>query len=204
MVLWEITLATAYFLGLRRTYRLALKIQRRLIPKKHLKIRQFAQRRTRTVFDIALKVHRSVQERDIEVGRNLGNWILRCLDKMKPSANIRGATHELPPGNRNNGASMTKQTTNYQHKNDSNTQRSSTRSFGKGSDRHLFSATRPTWPTSFPSITMMMRHPKVEGSTTTQYRQLCFSGPQLLAPSYRSLGFRGVIREDIGLWMQRK
>lgn len=44
MVLWEITLATAYFLGLRRTYRLALKIQRRLISHKHPKIRQFAHR----------------------------------------------------------------------------------------------------------------------------------------------------------------
>ena len=41
MVLWEITLGTAYFLGLKRTYRLALKIQRRLISPKHPKIRQF-------------------------------------------------------------------------------------------------------------------------------------------------------------------
>ena len=29
MVLWELTAITAYFLGLRRTYRLALRIQRR-------------------------------------------------------------------------------------------------------------------------------------------------------------------------------
>lgn len=41
MVLWEITMGTAYFLGLKRTYRLALKIQRRLICPK---IRQFLQR----------------------------------------------------------------------------------------------------------------------------------------------------------------
>lgn len=44
MVLWEITLGTAYFLGLKRTYRLALKIQRKLISPKHPKIRQFAHR----------------------------------------------------------------------------------------------------------------------------------------------------------------
>nr|GFA61940.1 peptidase S8/S53 domain-containing protein [Tanacetum cinerariifolium] len=47
------------------------------------------ERKTRSIFDVALKVHREVQQRDIEVGRNLGNWILRWLDKMKPSANIR-------------------------------------------------------------------------------------------------------------------
>ncbi|THU56290.1 hypothetical protein C4D60_Mb11t15720 [Musa balbisiana] len=29
MVLWEMTLATAYFLGLKRTYAIALRIQRR-------------------------------------------------------------------------------------------------------------------------------------------------------------------------------
>ncbi|PWA72250.1 Peptidase S8/S53 domain-containing protein [Artemisia annua] len=47
--------------------------------------------KTRSIFDVALKVHREVQQRDIEVGRNLGNWILRWLDKMKPSAHIRVA-----------------------------------------------------------------------------------------------------------------
>ena len=44
MVLWEVTLGTAYFLGLKRTYGLALKIQRRLISPKHPKIRQFVER----------------------------------------------------------------------------------------------------------------------------------------------------------------
>ncbi|PWA46366.1 hypothetical protein CTI12_AA509370 [Artemisia annua] len=91
MVLWEITLGTAYFLGLKRTYKLALKIQRRLVGPKHPKIRHFLQRKTRSIFDVALKVHREVQQRDIEVGRSLGNWILRWLDKMKPSAHIRVA-----------------------------------------------------------------------------------------------------------------
>ncbi|XP_021765594.1 uncharacterized protein LOC110730128 [Chenopodium quinoa] len=199
MVLWEITLATAYFLGLKRTYRLALKIQRRLISHKHLKIRNFAQRRTRAVFDVALRVHQNIQDRDIQVGRNVGNWILRWLDKMKPSANIRGAPHELPPGNHNQGTTMTKQS-DYHQKNNGNTQKFSTRSSEKGSDRHLFSATRPTWSTAFPSITIMARHPKSVGS---QYRQLFLSGPQWLAPSSGSSGYRRVIREDIRLWMQQ-
>ncbi|KAI3526684.1 hypothetical protein L1887_05945 [Cichorium endivia] len=38
MVLWEIALGTAYFLGLKRTYRLALHIQRRLVSSKSPKI----------------------------------------------------------------------------------------------------------------------------------------------------------------------
>lgn len=41
MVLWEIALATAYFLGLKRTFKLALKTQRRLIAPTHPRIRQF-------------------------------------------------------------------------------------------------------------------------------------------------------------------
>jgi hypothetical protein len=44
MVLWELTAITAYFLGLRRTYRLALRIQRRLIPPNHPRIRDFVYR----------------------------------------------------------------------------------------------------------------------------------------------------------------
>ncbi|BAF07679.1 Os02g0127900 [Oryza sativa Japonica Group] len=44
MVLWELTAITAYFLGLRRTYRLALRIQRRLIGPNHPRIRHFVYR----------------------------------------------------------------------------------------------------------------------------------------------------------------
>ena len=44
MVLWEITLATAYFLGLKKTYKLALKMQRRVVSPKHPRTRQFLYR----------------------------------------------------------------------------------------------------------------------------------------------------------------
>ncbi|KAH7433529.1 hypothetical protein KP509_07G073500 [Ceratopteris richardii] len=90
MVLWEITLATAYWLGIRRTYRLALKLQRRLIGPEHPRARDFVHRRTRNVFDIALKVHKEIQSRDLSAGRSLGNFLLRFLDRARPSANIRG------------------------------------------------------------------------------------------------------------------
>uniref|UniRef100_A0A7C8ZBH1 Uncharacterized protein n=1 Tax=Opuntia streptacantha TaxID=393608 RepID=A0A7C8ZBH1_OPUST len=120
MVLWELTLATAYFLGLKRTYRLVLKIQRRLISPKYSKIRQFLHRRTRAVFDVALKVHRNIQQRDLEVGRSVGTRILRWLDRMKPSANIRGAPEEKLPGQNNGNRNTTKQSTttsNHQKRN---------------------------------------------------------------------------------------
>ncbi|KAJ4781372.1 envelope glycoprotein [Rhynchospora pubera] len=93
MVLWEITAITAYFLGLKRTYKLALRIQRRLIGPNHPKIRDFVYRRTRDVFNVAVSVHKNIQERDLEAGRNLGSIILRWLDRMKPSAQIRPHHH---------------------------------------------------------------------------------------------------------------
>eukprot|EP00897_Mesotaenium_endlicherianum_P002181 jgi/Mesen1/1991/ME000147S01083 len=89
MVLWEITLATAYFLGLRRTYRLALYYQRKLLRNRP-RAREFVKGRTRAVFKVAIQGYRSIQERDIDIGRSLGNKLLRFLDRLKPSAHIRG------------------------------------------------------------------------------------------------------------------
>eukprot|EP00850_Spirogloea_muscicola_P020912 SM000230S07348 [mRNA] locus=s230:145677:148290:+ [translate_table: standard] len=88
MVLWEITLTTAYFLGLRRTYHLVLKLQRRLL-KNSPTTRDFLRRRTRGVFQLALGAIKGIQERDISLGRNIGNRVLRFLDRLKPSAQIR-------------------------------------------------------------------------------------------------------------------
>ncbi|KAJ7543401.1 hypothetical protein O6H91_09G036500 [Diphasiastrum complanatum] len=90
MVLWELTLATAYFLGLKRAYRLAIKLERKLF-RRYPRVLDFTQRRTRNVFDIALKVHREIQMRDLSAGRSLGNWILRMLHRIRPSADIRGS-----------------------------------------------------------------------------------------------------------------
>jgi len=95
MVLWEITLATAYVLGLPRTYRLALRLQRRLIGSNHPRLRDFAYRRTKAVFTVALNVHKEVQRRDISIGRNIGNRILRFLDRMRPQANISGSLPQI-------------------------------------------------------------------------------------------------------------
>ncbi|CAI5510060.1 unnamed protein product [Closterium sp. Naga37s-1] len=97
MVLWELTLATAYFLGLKRTYRLALKIQKRVLLARP-GIRDFAKRRTRAVFRVALTAVETIQHRDIEIGRSVGNFLLRFLDRMKPSAHIRGDGPHMPGG----------------------------------------------------------------------------------------------------------
>ncbi|KAH9625531.1 hypothetical protein KSS87_020328 [Heliosperma pusillum] len=151
-------------------------------------------RRTRAVFDVALRIHRSIQERDIEVGRNLGNRILRWLDRLKPSANIRGMPHEKLPGQNNFN---TKQLTNHPQKSSGDIQRLGNRSTEKGSGRQLFSAAKNTWSTSIPSIAMMMRPPR------TQYRQLHANGSVLLKPNCTRLGVGGVFREDIMMWMHR-
>ncbi|CAL5359564.1 unnamed protein product [Camellia sinensis] len=216
MVLWEITLGTAYFLGLKRTYRLALKIQRRLISPKHTQIRQFARGmpltsgfyelqaeilgKTRAVFDVVLKVHQNVQHRDIAVGRNLGNWILRYLDKMKPSAHIRGPPTGKPISGGNANMNATKQLTNSSHqKTPGGFQRFST-SGVRESGRRLFTSTRNIWPKSFPTIAMMMR-PINPAGTNIQHRHLCFSGPEAHRLTHGGGGFEGVIRKDIMQWM---
>ncbi|KAL6985741.1 hypothetical protein U1Q18_019114 [Sarracenia purpurea var. burkii] len=203
MVLWEITLATAYFLGLKRTYRLVLKIQRRLISPNHPKIRQFFHERNRTVFDVALKVHKNIQQKDIQVGRSLGNWILRCLNKMKPAAQIGGPppTKPPPPSGGNSSTNTTKRFSGSSH--EKTTPGGSSRRFrtngDRESDRNLFTSSRNTCPKPFPTIAMMMRPAKTAGTSNIPYRHLCFSGPQVS----RRVGFEGVIRKDILQWMSQ-
>ncbi len=44
---------------------------------------------------MALNVHKEIQRRDISVGKNIGNRILRMLDRMRPQANIRGPPTQI-------------------------------------------------------------------------------------------------------------
>lgn len=190
-------MGTAYFLGLKRTYRLAVRIQRRLISPKYPRIRQFVQRRTRAVFDVALKVHLNIQHRDIEVGRHLGNRILRWLDRMKPSAQIRGPPPVKPTNGASSNTNVTKQVTN-------NTSHLKAPSIGQTSrhqesDRHLFTSARNMWSKPFPSIAMMMR-PLRSAGAFTQYRHLSIQCPEMSRPYYNiggGSGYQGVFRKDI-------
>ncbi|GMJ16051.1 hypothetical protein like AT1G32260 [Hibiscus trionum] len=198
MVLWEIALGTAYFLGIKRTYRLAFKIQRRIISRNHPRLQQFVQRRTRAVFDVALKVNRSIQHRDLEVGRNLGNWMLRWLDKMKPSVQIKGPTHQKP--HHDVGRAFMNIRKKVINSTSLKTSRiiQSPRNYEAG--RHLFSSSMKMWSNSFPTIAMMMRTPSAVGNMT-QCRHLSSNGPDTLRLNY--VRGEGVIRKDIMQWMWR-
>lgn len=190
MVLWEITLGTAYFLGLKRTYKLALKIQRKVVSPKCPKTRQFLHRRTRAVFDVAIKVHRNIQDRDIEVGRNVGNFILRCLDRMKPSAQIRNRSN-LPSSGSSSKETMTKHATGTSnHKTPGHSGL-----FKKDSDRQFFTSSKP-----FPSISRMMIPPNPAG-TTIHGRNLSTYTPETFRQNYRVNWSGSVIRKDIMQWM---
>ncbi|EPS65137.1 hypothetical protein M569_09646 [Genlisea aurea] len=195
MVLWEITLGTAYFLGLKRTYRLALRIQRKLVGPNHPKIRQVFQSRSRVAFDLALRAHLAIQERDIEVGRSLGNRILRWLDKMKPEAHIRGPPPPPPP---NSSATATQRNIPSQLHNRFSKQATTTRGgVDRESDRRrLFSVARSFWGKPFPSFSMTTK--RISPPGIIQYRQIQHS---LRSDQRFSFG-NNVIRNDIKLWLQ--
>ncbi|CAN8285105.1 unnamed protein product [Cochlearia groenlandica] len=188
MVLWEIAVGTAYFLGLRRTYRLALKTQRRIVSPNHPRLRNFLYRRTHQIFDIALRVHKNVQQRDMEIGRNLGNWILRWLDRMKPSAQVLLSKHTEPSLDK--GKRLLESTRlKPPH---ANTQ-------SREVSRNLFLSLRNLRPKVFPIGSMMSIKPPRPTGTTTQYRNY-----GLVKPIYARGGFDGVIRKDISQWMARR
>nr|DAD36587.1 TPA_asm: hypothetical protein HUJ06_007228 [Nelumbo nucifera] len=151
-------------------------------------------RRTRTVFDIAVKVHRNIQERDIEVGRNLGNWILRWLDRNKPSANIRGGPPGLPAG-----GNFAKQMTSIPIR----------ETYGsRGGGRHgqingrVFASSMNLRRKSFPTLGTIML-PVKPAATNVQYRHLCINGPEMQRMRCGRGRFEGVIRKDIMQWMQQ-
>ncbi|MBA0678998.1 hypothetical protein Goari_020313, partial [Gossypium aridum] len=248
MVLWEIALGTAYFLGLKRSYKLALKIQRRIISRNQPRLQQFVQRnfnfvillflhvfvrshscpfytgasaldskrhsltlvffrnllpisatrRTRVVFDIALKVHRNIQHRDLEVGRNLGDCILRWLHKIKPSAQIRGPPPHQEPNHGTGKANMNmpKQVTNTSSP---KTPRSNQSPRNHDAGRHLFSSLTSTWPKSFPTTIAMMMQPPTATGNMTRCRHLSINGPDASRLSYTR--DQGVVRKDIMQWM---
>lgn len=152
-------------------------------------------RRTRGVFDVALKVHRNIQQRDIEVGRNLGNWILRWLDRMKPAAHIRGEHPEKLPAANNVDKQMLKP-----HELPGTTRPNSKTMDQESDGRHLFSPINIR-PKSFPTLAIMMR-PSRPASMNGQFRQIN-STPIMPNSNYRSGRFEGVFRKDMMQWMQQ-
>ncbi|KAF3334058.1 hypothetical protein FCM35_KLT01749 [Carex littledalei] len=196
MVLWEITAITAYFLGLKRTYRLALRIQRRLIGPNHPRIRDFVYRRTRDVFNVAVSVHKNIQERDLEAGRNLGSIILRWLDRMKPSAQIR-PHHELPPSSKPVSSHLKVQKP-------STTSKAPTDSSSNGKVLFAPLNIRSNFLSSVP-ITHIMRQGRLSGTNCNPFRHLSVSphaSVSRLGAERKGL-IEGVFRKDIAQWMMQ-
>ncbi|OVA09904.1 hypothetical protein BVC80_1751g59 [Macleaya cordata] len=159
----------------------------------------FGDWRTRAVFDMAITVHRKIQERDLEVGRNIGNWVLRWLDRMKPSAQIRAIAPKQPPS----AGNTTKQVPKSDLQQPPRTiQKSDCRSADPKSDGRLFTTSMNMTPKSFPTWMKMMR-PSNPTSTNTQYRHLCISMPDIPRINYGIGRYEGVIRKDIMQWMVR-
>ncbi|XP_062224201.1 uncharacterized protein LOC133922750 [Phragmites australis] len=192
MVLWELTAITAYFLGLRRTYRLALRIQRRLIPPNRPRIRGFVHRRTRDVFNVAVSVHKNIQQRDLEVGRNLGNTILRWLDRMKPSAEIR----PRPPGLSNGSSEQ------FRHLSSTSRTAGAQKTTSKASPRDssgkmLFSRLNIR-PKSFPVLPTMTQPNRI--SVSSQCRRITYSSFPSVTAKRKDL-MESVFRKDIAQLM---
>ncbi|KAL1211111.1 hypothetical protein V5N11_008570 [Cardamine amara subsp. amara] len=196
MVLWELALGTAYLLGIRRSYRLALKTQRRIVSPKHPRIRAFMHQRTHQIFDMALRVHKNIQQRDMELGRNLGNWILRWLDRMKPSAQILLPKHTEPSIDKAKrlleSTRLKPQIPNMQTPQNS------------AVDRHLLLSLKNLQSKLSPTASMIIIKPPKPTGTTTQYRHYSAGQYNLIKPIYARGGFDGVIRKDILQWIKQR
>lgn len=141
---------------------------------------------------MALTVHRKIQERDIQVGRNLGNWILRWLDRAKPSAQIRGP----PPSSTNLTSAVN---TTKQLKNSSNIKE--VPKSGDDQNRHMFS--RVMWSKQFPPVSMTMRSVRSAGNVT-HFRHLSMLSPELPKPNNARAEWVCVLRKDMMQWMLQK
>lgn len=144
-------------------------------------------RRTRSIFDVAVSVHKKIQERDLEVGRNVGNAVLRWLDRMKPSAQIR----PHPPGPEQ-----------YRHLSTMNKAAGAQKPASKtsthdSSGKMLFSPLNIR-PKSFPILPTMMQSTRI--SASSQCRRIS-SSPFPSVTARRKDMMEGVFRKDIAQMM---
>jgi hypothetical protein len=149
-------------------------------------------RRTRDVFGVAVSVHKNIQQRDLEVGRNLGNTILRWLDRMKPSAEIR----PHPPGPPN-GSSERFRNLSSTNRSAGAQKTASKTSPHDSSGKMLFSRLNLR-PKSFPILPTMMQPNRINAGS--QCRHISYSPlPSLIMK--RKLLTEGVFRKDIAQLM---
>lgn len=152
-------------------------------------------RRTRTIFDVVIRVHQNIQHRDIEAGRNLGNWVLRCLDRLKPSAEIRP-----PSPGRHPSRPLPDRASSYNGQPAAARQKPCGNLADKVSKGRLLFArwnSMAKSSSSPPAVAVMMAHPAKSLGTNGQLRQLCGH-----ASGHRPR-YGGVFRSDIAFLMQR-
>jgi len=149
-------------------------------------------RRTQDVFNIAVSVHKNIQQRDIEVGRNLVNAILRWLDRMKPSAEIRPRLPGPP-----NGSSE-----QYRHVSSASRSTGAQKTASKASPhdssgKMLFSRLNIR-PKSFPVLPTMTQPNRI--SASSQCRRISYTPFPSVTAKRKSL-MEGVFRKDIAQLM---
>lgn len=148
-------------------------------------------RRTRDVFNVAVSVHKNIQQRDLEVGRNLGNMILRWLDRMKPSAQIR----PHPPGPPNGSSEQFRHLSSTSKS--TGAQKPTSKTLPCDGGKVLFSPLNIR-PKSFPVLPTMMQPTRI--SASSQCRRISYSSfPS--ATAKRNDLMQGVFRKDIAQLM---
>lgn len=149
------------------------------------------------MFDVAVKVHKNIQKQDLAAGKSLGNWILRYLDKAKPSSQIVACVEKpqitSPPIPRRAIIPT------YRLR----TQRSITRITDRVRRGRLFFTPRGFQMRAFPTIAMMM-HPMNPVGWHGQYRHVSSMPSNLGTFEYGGIRrFEGVFRKDIAQWMMQ-
>jgi hypothetical protein len=152
-------------------------------------------RRTRDVFNVAVSVHKNIQERDLEAGRNLGSRILRWLDRMKPSAQIR-PQYQLPSSRPVSSPPKVKKP--------SATSKAPPDSSSNGKVLFVPLNIKSKILSSVP-ITHIMRQGRLGGMNCNQFRRIS-------VPTYYSISrlgvekkglVEGIFRKDIAQWMMQ-
>jgi hypothetical protein len=140
-----------------------------------------------------VSVHKNIQQRDLEVGRNLGNTILRWLDRMKPSAEIR--SH--PPGPPNGSSERSRNLSSTSRSAGAQKTASKTSPHDSSGGKMLFSRLNLR-PKSFMVLPTMTQPNRINSSSQCR-RVSCSPFPS--AATKRRLLTEDVFRKDIAQLM---
>lgn len=153
-------------------------------------------RRTRSIFDVVVRVVQSIQRKDMEAGRSIGNSVLRWLDPTKPSAQV-GVHSGKPPIS---SICISKYAASRSQL--LRTGRSIVRITDQVKRGRSFFTPWNIPMKTFPTIGMMMQPMKPAG-LNGQYRHASRYIPNSSAIGHSRIigGAEGVLRKDIAQWM---